>query len=640
MESAPDLRTEGSVATRSALQPLWLIVLLGLLVWQGWMTLTLFGGDDPWQRLLNEQPIVSGRHPLHLYHGYLGAQALRDSGTLCCYDPAFYAGYPKTPVFDGGSRPAELFLSVAGGTYSPAAYKIGLAACCLVAPLLLFAAARSIGLGRGVSCLAVALGLLSWWATPCRDLLEIGDLDILLAGLAALAQVGLLVRLDRKPGLGSWIGVLISGGLACFAQPAFGSVLLPLILIYYFSVGVRHRLVWHLALVGALGGGLAINSFWLFDWLAYWWIRAPLQAETPLLPHRTFHLLWAAPLWGENADRILEGFVLAAALLGVWHFNETRRRPAARLLGFGAAGFLTLAVIGIAWEPLARLGTSRLLIPALWFASVPAAHGLAQLAGCACRWTGSPWSGAALMAGLLGGAGFGAWDTVGVLAVRCLGTTPLAIGLTAEEQALVDALTTRTTPEARILWEDCSVSPGASHWSALLPIWTKRAYLGGLDANACIEHAYPAFVDQNLAGRPIGSWRNEELDEFCRHYNAGWAVCRSPAAVGRFQAWLGTDSFVTVPGSPPFCLFQLPPRSFVLQGQARLVQADCRHIALADVIPEDGKVVLSLHYQAGLRVSPSRVQLEKEPDAYDPIPLIRLRMPGPVARLTLTWQEP
>jgi hypothetical protein len=25
------------------------------------------------------------------------------------FDPAFHAGYPKTPVFDSGSRPAELF---------------------------------------------------------------------------------------------------------------------------------------------------------------------------------------------------------------------------------------------------------------------------------------------------------------------------------------------------------------------------------------------------------------------------------------------------------------------------------------------------------------------------------------------------
>jgi hypothetical protein len=77
-----------------------------------------------------------------------------------------------------------------------------------------------------------------------------------------------------------------------------------------------------------------------------------------------------------------------------------------------------------------------------------------------------------------------------------------------------------------------------------------------------------------------------------------------------------------------------------LKGHARLLCADTQHIALADVHPEDGRVVLSMHYQPGLHISPSRVEIEKEPDPYDPIPFIRLRMPGPVARLTLTWQPP
>jgi hypothetical protein len=640
MDCAPDLRTEGSVATKSGIGPLWIIVLLGLLAWQGWMTLTLFDREHPWQRLLDDQPILSGRHPLHLYHGYLGARALRERGTLCCYDPAFYAGYPKTPVFDSGSRPAGLFLTLAGGTYRPEAYKVGLAVCCLVVPLLVLAAARGAGLGAGASCLAVGLGLLVWWSPPCRDLLEAGELDFLLAGLAALAQLGLLVRWDRRAGVGAWAALLASGCLGWFAQPALFCALFPLILIYYLSVGARHRLIWHLALFSGLTGGVVVNSWWLVDWFDYWWIRAPLQAETPLLPHRTFHTLWASPLWGEGADRILAGVVLGGAIVGVWLFNATRQRPAARLLGLGAVAFLSLAIAGLGWEPLARLGTPRLFVPALWFAAVPAAYGLAQGAALACRLAGGTWRGGALTAVLLAAVGFAAQDPVRVFALRCAGTTPLAIGLAAPDQALIEMITSHTTPRARILWEDCCDSPTASRWSALLPILTDRAYLGGLDANACIEHAYPGLVEQKLAGRPIASWRDEELRDFCHHYNVGWAVCRSPVAAARFRAWLGTEPTATISGSSPVYLFELPPGSFVLKGRAQFLHADWRHIALADVIPEEGIVILSMHYQAGLRVSPSRVQIEKEPDPYDPIPFVRLRVPGPVARLTLTWQPP
>ena len=47
---------------------------------------------------------------------------------------------------------------------------------------------------------------------------------------------------------------------------------------------------------------------------------------------------------------------------------------AARLLGLGAAGLLVLALLGISWEPLGQVGTSALLVPSLWFASLPAAY--------------------------------------------------------------------------------------------------------------------------------------------------------------------------------------------------------------------------------------------------------------------------
>ena len=46
------------------------------------------------------------------------------------------------------------------------------------------------------------------------------------------------------------------------------------------------------------------------------------------------------------------------------------------------------------------------------------------------------------------------------------------------------------------------------------------------------------------------------------------------------------------------------------------------------MVPEDGKVVLSLHYQAGMKALPARVQVEREIDPYDPIPLVRLKVPG------------
>src|SRR5262245_46179232 len=79
-----------------------------LLVLQGYLALQLFGPADAWSALTDDAPITDGRHPLHYYHATLSAKAWERSHAVVCYDPLFQAGYPKTPVFDGGGRPVEL----------------------------------------------------------------------------------------------------------------------------------------------------------------------------------------------------------------------------------------------------------------------------------------------------------------------------------------------------------------------------------------------------------------------------------------------------------------------------------------------------------------------------------------------------
>jgi hypothetical protein len=641
MERPPHPPPEEPARSGLGQSHLWSVLLLLLVIWQGWMTLSLFGPDRPWERLLDDEPILSGRHPLHLYHGQLGAASLWSLGRLSCFDPNFQAGYPKTPVFDGGSRPAELFLFLAGGAGRPAAYKAGLAACWLAVPLLLAAAARNAGLNRAAAFFTAAGGLLVWWGAPGRAALEAGQLDLLLASLAALVQTALLLRFDRHPDVVAWLGILASGYLGWFMHPLFFALLLPLALLFYLSTGARHGLVWHLALLAGLGGAVAVNAFWLSDWVGYWWIRSPLPWGTRLLSHRTFHTVWDAPLWGGPADRSLAVALAALAAVGAWRLNRTQKRPAARVLGLGALGLLLLAVGGAVSEPLATLGTPLLLVPALLFAVPPAVYALLEAYRLLARRTGTRVRAALVLAGvLLLALGLDYRDTF-VLASRCAGATPLVVGLSPDQVRTVAALKQQTTAEARILWEDRSGPPQAPHWSALLPLWTGRAYLGGLDADAGIEHAYAGFTDQVLMGRPIKDWTDAELDDFCRRYNIGWVVCWSPAAVERFRAWPEAQALAPVQDQEAGCLFRLRrPRSFALKGQAHWLQADWRRIALSDLVPEDGQVVLSLHYQAGLQVSPGRIQIERELDPYDPIPFVRLRLPGPVARLTLTWEGP
>ena len=619
--------------------PYWLLLFLALVAGQGWATFGLFGRS--WDALRNDDPILSGRHPLHLYHGHLGARTLLERGSVSCYDPAFQAGYPKTPVFDPGSRPAEMVLALVGGDFRPAAYKIGLAVFCLAVPLIVFMAARLLGLQRGPAVVATLLAQLVWWGRPGRETLEAGDIDLLLAGLALLAQLGLLVRYHRCPGVFSLLGVVVSGLVAWMAHPLFAGLVLPLVLLYYFTVAARHRLGWHVPLFVGLLVALGGNAFWLFDWVSYWWILVPGGSDATLPPARAVWSFWQLPLWGEGLGRLLVALLVGSALIGVGVLHR-RGRHGAVLLGPAVLGMLTLAVFGSCREPFARMGAANLLTPALLYAALPAGAAIAWGMGLLRR-VGGVAAPLVVVLGALGSAYFVAPEPYR----NWVGSpVPLMIGLGEERSALVASLRAKTDDTARILWEDKQDRRGVPRWAALLPHLTDRAYIGGLDPEAAIEHATTGLGEGRLAGRPLSEWSDADLAAYCRRYNIGWVVCRSDASAKRFQRWTAARPPEGLPGVEGVSRWLIPiarERSFALKGSATWKSADSRGILLADVVPQAvpgesaGQVVLSLHYQAGMRVRPARVRLEQAVDPRDAIPFVRLRTDEPVGRVFITW---
>jgi hypothetical protein len=124
-------------------------------------------------------------------------------------------------------------------------------------------------------------------------------------------------------------------------------------------------------------------------------------------------------------------------------------------------------------------------------------------------------------------------------------------------------------------------------------------------------------------------------------------VCWSAGARERFGAWGAAAAVSELHDQGPGCLFALDrPRSFVLSGSARWEGATPKRVTLTDVVPDaSGYVILSLHYQDGLRVYPSYIKLNDklsvpDPTGQDPINHVRLGVPGPVPRVTLEWEHP
>ena len=616
--------------------PAWLLGVVGLLLAQAGLVAAMFG-PQPLRSLTDDRPIVSGRHPLHLYHGALGSQTFYHTGATACFDPSFQAGYPKTPVFDGGSRPAEFFLALAGGGYKPVAYKLGVFAILLLAPLAFVAGARGIGLPASSACLAGVAGIALLWSPPVRTLINEGHMDVLAAGLSALVFVTWLARYTTHFGVDAWFVLAGISVLGWYAHPLVWLGLLPLVTAYYVVYAPKHGLAWHLGLMGISAVGLAPNLWWLWDWGRYWWLRQPY----PVGEFTPWSEVLGTP---SNYTPLLDdvpGGALTLALGGVGLVLLARSGQKAAAWLLPSTILLALLAYRIARVrtdlPINADDTVKQLLPfATGFMLLPAAYAMWRLA-CRAR-MGAVLPVMAVV--LLVGAG---WLGTARPFARLAGlqTAPIPLGLSADQNAIVEALIEHTTTEARILWDEPSDSQPTWNWSALLPQLTGRSFLGGLDADAGVEHWFCGQMIGILNGQPLEHWTDAQLGEFCRRYNIGWVAARSPEAIARWsRVGMAKVAARLREGDREVILLTLDrPRSFILIGSGRWDEASTRHICLSNVVPDaQGCVELSLHFQQDMKVYPSYVTIELTKDASDPISHVRLQAPGPVPRVMLVWE--
>ena len=608
-------------------QPGYFVVVALLLIGQGWLTVRLFTPDDTLASLVDDRPLLSGRHALHLYHGMLGVKTWRERGTSCCFDPGYQAGYPKTPIFDGGSRPAEFFQLVGG--QRPAAYKLGLAIACLLVPLAFVGMARGVSMSPAASCTSGLLGTMLWWSDPAQALLREGDVDLLLGGLCVLLHVTWYIRFERLPSLSSWSVMTVFAALAWYTQPLLVVGFLPFLILYYLWVATRQGLIWHLAIIAAALVAFGVNANWLVDWSRYLWLYLPFGGQLP--PAQPFWVAvsqqWTLLIPQDPMHLAVAGVGLAGLLMML-----KSNRSAAWLLGLGTVVSMLTVSAGMFWPVLTDFGTDRFLLIASWCLVLPAAHLLSSVAEYLSE--SSIWRPLGPL-GLLTALVSIAWSAD--LPRHWLQQPRMVIGLSDERAEIIRTLTDKTTPDARILWEDRT----GNNWPALLSWQTERAYLGGLDADGRMEHMHARLCDGKLAGTPVGLWSDGKLQAFLDRYNVGWVVCWNADSIRRFRAYSGARAVSEFNDGGQGVLFKLERRpNWFLKGTGQVAQADSQRIALADIMPEDGEIILSMHHQSRMRVSPGYVQIERDLNLEDPIPFIRLRVPGPVARVSIVWDNP
>jgi hypothetical protein len=258
---------------------------------------------------------------------------------------------------------------------------------------------------------------------------------------------------------------------------------------------------------------------------------------------------------------------------------------------------------------------------------------------------------------------------------------PLVVGLTPEMRGLIAWIRDQTDLSARILLEDQlrllePTDPESTHWTPLLPHFLgkdERTFIGGVYHGAFIKHNQVAsFGDFQLGGRPIDTYSSQDFDRYAGRYNLGWVICWSPLSRFWFDHHPGARRIGTLPrfatpdrpvssnehewrilvgrggleaarrymgeGESQYAVYQLDrPRSYFLKGKGRLVASGPNRVEFADVEPEAGAVVLSLHWLETWRSDPP-LRLLPEPASPDPVDFVKVDLDRPIKKLVL-WNR-
>jgi hypothetical protein len=641
-----------------------------------WLTIELF---PSWQKLVNDEPVVSVDHAIHLYHGYLGAKFLKEHGSSWGYDPYFMAGYPKTPVYDSSSGPAELFQLLAGGTYSPRAYKIGTFSLVALVPFTIALASWGYGMRLAAVLFATTWSVWFWWAGFADTLVRTGLVAFVWGSAVAVLVPALLLRWCAVPRFANWLLLALLASLGIQAHSIFALMAaVPLAAGYAWItlVGCTAELDgnrrpgwrWHAATWLALAFALAATCAWWWPLIKF----LPLKTASDIfMQHRgdpldpvPLRIVKLALMYYLTADAFVPLLLLLFGMIGLVRWCVSGRGLQGAMLGSQIAGLALLTFAGSQWQATRNLEPLRFQVPLGLALCLAAGEGVSVVVqGLAPRrlWGTKTvkltWALSVLVLALAAAVTFPSlwWTRVGLdgkfcpasswrsTANRLHAVQPLAVGLEPEMVELADWIRSNCDGSARILFEDQlrlleNLNPSAPesiHWTPLLPVLTGREFVGGLYHLAFIPHRRAAFGDWSLAGRNVREWSADELQGLFEQYNIGWAITWSRASPLKQGADYLMPLSTDILGRMPFCepvakirrhttredeaeyaIFRVHRTpNYFAKGRGRVVRADFNRIELANIEPDQGEIVLRYHWQEEFAADP-------------PVPLTRANSPG------------
>jgi hypothetical protein len=563
-------------------------------------------------------PIVFDDHALQYYYGRLGALFLAEGGRTYGYDPAFMAGYPKTPIYYPSSRPYELTLWLFGGADPGRVFNWTVLVLVAACPFLMYAAAWSLGLSEGERLVVVALTAVPHLLAPIADFYRYmepaGMESYIFASALSVLVATLVARFARRGGLVAGLALWLTAPLLFFTHPT-AAVISAVPIACGYLAAVRRMPIARNAWLVLIGITVLVTNWpWIEGQLLFGHYADLRDFYTPggrkhfvpqggaVAPLRIFlptpHALALAPP------------VLGCAGLVLWW-----RASRWDLLALFVPQLVFLFVVSFygASLGLGAIAPGRIMLPlGLWLLP-PAAHALvravAALAHAGRALVGRPageYAALALLALCAFVAARAAQLETRVWRWYTLPGIEASEGFTRHGMALMRWLDQNTDGSGRLLNEETDRSSHqyyGSHMPALIPLNTKLELAGGPAPHALVKHNVLRFEAGTLAGQPLERLPPADVIRQLRLYNVRWVLCWTPGAKRWFAA---LDGAVTVGGYDKFTLYRMGwEPSYFLEGSG-VIEAHPNRIVLRDLVPEAGRVAIKYHWLETLRTTPPR----------------------------------
>ncbi|MFL5330560.1 MAG: hypothetical protein ACJ8C4_16785 [Gemmataceae bacterium] len=555
------------------------------------------------------------------YNGQLLSQT-RNLNATAAFDPAFNAGVAAATNPTSTGRLASWVLRHGNDESESSDFRPTFLVIAAAVPAFLSFAAFVVRSSMAAIAITPWLAVAAWWLRPNQHLIIAGHNELTLLGPLLTAYLTSLYGFHRQPGLITWLGLIATSAIGWSVVPMPWTMASTLGAICWLLVAYRHDAVWN---------GLAVLSF-----LIGLSPVAPPFVETMAHPDVFAHLTpgglsdWLTPTSRMAMPLDSSVFVPVAAgltigLLRRLLFRTARFNAGEWLIGCAVAGLgagfilhhngfvasATLDVLGLLAVYLLLPSVAVWLTPQSARFALPVVLVVAGTIGVAACRVPPP-------------------DLSGDLRPWAVGR--LDVGWSTEDAACRHEWQSTFRSTARVLWER---QPHDHFTPTTLPLDFSIPVLTGRDLES--DDQPWSFAGGVLGGRNVADWSDNDLQRFCDRWNIGWIRAVNSATRERLGRWNAAKVWNSTSMSTAAMFSIDRPQTYFLKGRGELETASLNQIVLKDVVPEHGEVVLCFCWHPGWTAAPSHVTIESETDAFDPMPLMRLRCGSPITRLVLRW---